>query len=125
LVSQTAVSLSVYRIRDSAITRAYRTRLDIGKYLGNTSLLAAQCYNFGVEGSTMPLPDKFPPGTIFADVEGVPVAEVPGDSPWAWDKHEPRRFSSVSFDRNGTVVDEPAFRRLVARYQTSDKSRSI
>ena len=63
----------------------------------------------------MSLPDSFPKGTRFADVEGVPVSCTPDWMCRAWDGDEPRRFSPASFIHNGTMVSEAEFRSLVAK----------
>ncbi len=64
------------------------------------------------------LPESFPPGTEFRDVEGVPVVLMPlpdgGMRLTAWDPL-PRGFSFISFERNGTPVKEADFRLAVAR----------
>lgn len=67
----------------------------------------------------MPLPESFPPGTRFADVEGVPVSCTEGYVCRAWDSAEPRRFPVDSFLRNGELLDEAAFRGLVASVQAA------
>jgi hypothetical protein len=63
------------------------------------------------------LPETFPPGTEFADVEGVPVASIPlpdgGLKISAFDPEE-RGFSISSFLRNGTLITEADFRSRVA-----------
>lgn len=60
------------------------------------------------------LPDSFPDGTQFADVEGVPVTRTPTMVCTAWDYDEPRGFPIDSFLRNGELIDEERFRALVA-----------
>lgn len=62
----------------------------------------------------MPLPESFPAGTRFADVEGVPVSETLELVCRAWDVPEGRRFPGFSFSHNGTLVSEEAFRAMVA-----------
>lgn len=61
------------------------------------------------------LPAKFPPGTDFADVEGVPATfnEATGVCK-AWDAAEPRWFSVSSFLRNGAPLSEREFRDMIA-----------
>jgi len=61
------------------------------------------------------LPESFPPGTRFADVEGVPVSESDIVCT-AWDP-SPRRFPGTSFLRNGTLVPEAEFRAMVMAIQ--------
>lgn len=61
------------------------------------------------------LPESFPPGTRFADVEGVPVSETDIVCT-AWDP-SPRRFPGASFLRNGTLVPEAEFRAMVMAIQ--------
>ena len=64
------------------------------------------------------LPDKFPEGTKFFDVEDVPVADIPtpegGSGFWAFDPDK-RRFPGESVYRNGMMVRESAFREMVVR----------
>jgi len=63
----------------------------------------------------------FPPGTAFFDVEGVPVALIPGSdgglSSRAFDRSEPRPFPIGSVDRNGTRISETEFRADVIRLE--------
>jgi hypothetical protein len=75
-------------------------------------VLAVQC-NGG--NDNVKLPDSFPAGTRFADVEGVPCTLTPEWECRAWDTAEPRRFNGASFSHNGTLLSEPQFRALVAR----------
>ncbi len=68
----------------------------------------------------MELPASFPPGTLFADVEGVPCTLVESTGVCrAWDSAEPRRFSGASFNHNGTLLSESAFRAFVAKSHAS------
>jgi hypothetical protein len=60
----------------------------------------------------MTLPAKFPSGTVFADVEGVPASRTPDMECTAWDVPSGRRFNGASFSHNGTLVSEPKFREL-------------
>ena len=62
---------------------------------------------------------KFPPGTRFLDVEGVPVSL---DKSWvcsAWDSPEPRPFSIKSARSNGTLISERAFKELVTKVKSN------
>lgn len=67
----------------------------------------------------MKLPDSFPAGTEFFDVEGVPVTKSPEYVVRAWDTDPPRRFSAASMSRNGTLVHESDFRKLAAASQAA------
>lgn len=64
--------------------------------------------------------EAFPPGTLFFDVEDVPVARI--ESPrfgyFAFDPYK-RPFPVESVDRNGMMVSEEKFRELVARSQAA------
>jgi len=62
----------------------------------------------------MRLPEKFPEGTEFADVEGVPVSKTSGWVVIAWDVPGGRLFLIDSFLRNGRLISEATFRRQVA-----------
>ena len=68
---------------------------------------------------TVELPE-FPPSVEFWNVEDMPVSygKVPGLKPGldcaAWDKSEPRPFDASSMRRNGFVISEAEFKRLVA-----------
>lgn len=62
---------------------------------------------------TTPL-GPFPAGTLFFDVEGVPVSKTPGWVVSAWDP-DPRPFPILSMMRNGEWISEARFRQLVAR----------
>ena len=60
---------------------------------------------------------KFSKGTKFFDVEGIPVSIGAGESvPYcaAWDVSPPRPFDPDSARRNGTLVSEDRFERLIA-----------
>jgi hypothetical protein len=57
---------------------------------------------------------EFPSGTVFADVEGVPVSRDPEFNCTAWDVPDGRRFSAASFAHNGTLISEDRFRELVS-----------
>lgn len=66
------------------------------------------------------LPDKFPAGTEFFDVEDVPVARI--ESPefgyFAFDPDK-RSFPADSVYRNGVIVPEAEFREMVAREEAA------
>jgi hypothetical protein len=68
------------------------------------------------------LPTSFPPGTRFADVEGIPVSRTPDMVCRAWDTKEPRRFNAASFSHNGTLLTEAQFRVFVAKEVSMSKS---
>jgi hypothetical protein len=61
------------------------------------------------------LPDAFPTGTEFFDVEGIPVSLTAASICRAWDGAEPRVFSPSSAKQKGRAVSESEFRRLVAQ----------
>ena len=62
------------------------------------------------------LPDSFPEGTLFADVEGVLFTLIQSTSVCrAWDGASSRRFSIASFNHNGTLIPEYEFRLLIAK----------
>lgn len=63
----------------------------------------------------MALPDKFPPGTVFADVEGKPVSLSPGENPVCWDTPEGRPFPFLAFLRNGKLISEVELRAPVVQ----------
>jgi len=77
-----------------------------------------------VDDHVIPFPHsrRLPPGTKFADVEGVPVALIPtlygGLSVRAFDNPtgpggEPRGFPLDSVSRNGSMISSEAFDSLV------------
>ncbi|MHC9086126.1 hypothetical protein ACYX7E_14020 [Luteimonas sp. RIT-PG2_3] len=72
--------------------------------------------------TTRPLPESFPPGTLFANVGGVPVTESPDGDVEAWDTTSPRRFPATHLAREGMTISEGTFRAMVAcerrRYRT-------
>jgi len=51
-----------------------------------------------------------PPGTLFLDVEGVPVTIYPSGVTLAWDFAEPRWFPIGSADRNGAPISAARFK---------------
>src|SRR5450432_1186122 len=58
------------------------------------------------------LPEFFPAGTEFADVQGVPVSCTRNGICRAWDRDPDRHFSVESLVYKGMIVTEPAFREL-------------
>jgi hypothetical protein len=56
------------------------------------------------------LPEFFPAGTEFADVQGVPVSCTRNGICRAWDRDPDRQFPTESFIYKGTIVTEAAFR---------------
>lgn len=63
----------------------------------------------------MDAPVKFPEGTNFFDVEGVPVSEAPGHVCRAWDVSGGRWFSVFSVRRNGGLISETKFREMASQ----------
>jgi hypothetical protein len=63
------------------------------------------------------LPELFPTGTEFADVQGVPVSCTPSGICRAWDRDADRYFPIESLIYNGTIVTEAVFRELHRKRQ--------
>lgn len=65
----------------------------------------------------MKLPQSFPHGTEFLDVDGVPVTVTPDGTCRAWDLREddePRTFPRGAVTRDGDTIAEAEFRTMVA-----------
>lgn len=58
------------------------------------------------------LPELFPTGTEFANVQGVPVSCTRNGICRAWDGDADRHFPIESFIYQGTIVTEGVFREL-------------
>ena len=58
------------------------------------------------------LPELFPTGTEFANVQGVPVSCTRNGICRAWDRDANRNFPIESFIYQGTIVTEAVFREL-------------
>jgi hypothetical protein len=58
------------------------------------------------------LPESFPVGTEFADVQGVPVSCTRNGICRAWDRDSDRHFPIDSLIDEGTIVTEAVFREL-------------
>jgi hypothetical protein len=58
------------------------------------------------------LPELFPTGTEFANVQGVPVSCTRNGICRAWDRDADRHFPIESFIYQGTIVTEAVFREL-------------
>ena len=71
------------------------------------------------------LPEFFPAGTEFADVQGVPVSCTRNGSCRAWDRNPDRHFSVESFIYKGLIVTEAAFRELHRRRKASRLTSTI
>jgi hypothetical protein len=65
------------------------------------------------------LPEFFPAGTEFADVQGVPVSCTRNGICRAWDRNPDRHFSIESFVYKGMIVTEASFRELHRKRRAS------
>jgi hypothetical protein len=65
------------------------------------------------------LPDFFPAGTEFADVQGVPVSCTRHGLCRAWGRDSDRIFPIARFIYKGTMISEAEFRELDRRLQSS------
>lgn len=69
------------------------------------------------EVTLMKLPQSFPHGTEFLDVDGVPVTVFNDGACYAWDMREdddPRTFPLGAVTRDGDTIAETEFRAMVA-----------
>jgi hypothetical protein len=65
------------------------------------------------------LPEFFPAGTEFADVQGVPVSCTRSGICRAWDRDSDRTFPIECFIYKGTMITEADFRELDRKLQSS------
>ena len=70
--------------------------------------------------SGLKLPRVFKAGTKFAEVNGVPVTSLPGESmPVRWDREKAEPFSIALLISDGVPITEEEFRSLVEDLKTS------
>jgi hypothetical protein len=61
----------------------------------------------------MTVPSRFPNGTAFLDVNGLPVSQAPNGACLEWSSTEPRQIRHAEL-AGGRPIDENHFRSLVA-----------
>jgi hypothetical protein len=63
----------------------------------------------------------FPPGTEFYDVDGTPVACLPGQPPKRFDTNPPADYDAQDLFENGVMTTREDFLAMIARIESASR----